>query len=121
MLRSEVNAAQRRAVALLYDLRFAPPPWVTWSPEEWAAQPGVAAYCRTRQMGWDVTDFGSGDFARNGYLPHQLVEVFACFVNCQCHPASLRISAYRLARSTVKVLSRATCSTDAKRRSTSPR
>ena len=59
MLRSEVNAAQRRAVALLHDLRFAAPPWVTWTPQEWAAQPEVAAYCRARQMGWDVTDFGS--------------------------------------------------------------
>lgn len=68
MLRSEVNAAQRRAAALLHDLRFAAPPWVTWSPQEWAAQPGVAAYCRARQMGWDVTDFGSGDFARRGLL-----------------------------------------------------
>ncbi|MBB5233847.1 D-lyxose/D-mannose family sugar isomerase [Deinococcus budaensis] len=68
MLRSEVNAAQRRAVAFLGELRFAAPPWVTWTPQEWAAQPGVRAHCHARQMGWDVTDFGSGDFARRGLL-----------------------------------------------------
>lgn len=68
MLRSEVNAAQQQAAAFLQDLRFRVPPWATWTPGDWAAQPGVRAYCHARQMGWDVTDFGSGDFARRGLL-----------------------------------------------------
>jgi D-lyxose ketol-isomerase len=68
MLRSEVNAAQHQAAAFLKDLRFQVPPWATWTPDDWAAQPGVRAYCHARQMGWDVTDFGSGDFGRRGLL-----------------------------------------------------
>ena len=68
MRRSEINAAQRAALALLREHRFQPPPWVTWTPTDWAAAPEVSAYCRARQMGWDVTDFGSGDFARRGLL-----------------------------------------------------
>ncbi|WP_309573524.1 D-lyxose/D-mannose family sugar isomerase [Deinococcus sp.] len=68
MRRSEINAAQRQATALIEELRFVLPPWAMWSPQEWAAQPQVAAYCRERQMGWDVTDFGNGDFPRQGLL-----------------------------------------------------
>ncbi|THF84983.1 D-lyxose/D-mannose family sugar isomerase [Deinococcus sp. KSM4-11] len=68
MRRSEINAAQRQATALIEAWRFALPSWATWSPEQWAAHPQVAAYCRARQMGWDVTDFGSGDFRCQGLL-----------------------------------------------------
>lgn len=30
--------------------------------------PGVADYLHERQMGWDITDFGSGDFERRGLV-----------------------------------------------------
>lgn len=55
-------------MTLLRELHFALPPWVTWTPGEWADHPQVAAYCYARQMGWDVTDFGGGDFSSRGLL-----------------------------------------------------
>ncbi len=68
MKRSQVNALLREAEALFAEAGLALPPWARWSPAEWAARPEAAAYCRRRQMGWDVTDFGGGDFARKGLV-----------------------------------------------------
>jgi D-lyxose ketol-isomerase len=68
MKRSQVNALLREAEKLFAEAGIALPAWARWSPAEWAARPEVAAYCRKRQMGWDVTDFGSGDFSRKGLV-----------------------------------------------------
>ncbi|GGG31018.1 D-lyxose/D-mannose family sugar isomerase [Chelatococcus composti] len=68
MRRSDINALLREAAAFFAAHQFALPPWAAWSPEEWAAHPAVARYCAARQMGWDVTDFGSGDFPRRGLV-----------------------------------------------------
>jgi D-lyxose ketol-isomerase len=68
MQRSEVNRLQREALALFAGHRFALPPFATWSEAEWRENPETAAYCRKHQMGWDITDFGSGDFPRRGLV-----------------------------------------------------
>lgn len=68
MKRSQVNALLRDAEAMFAAAGLVLPPWARWSPADWAARPEAAAYCRRRQMGWDVTDFGSGDFARKGLV-----------------------------------------------------
>ena len=68
MRRSEINRLMREAEALLAAHRFALPPWARWSPEEWRARQEQARYCARRQMGWDVTDFGSGRFPERGLL-----------------------------------------------------
>jgi D-lyxose ketol-isomerase len=66
MKRSEINAQLRIAMALFAEYRFALPPFATWNEAKWRAEPETAHYCRAHQMGWDVTDFGSQDFARRG-------------------------------------------------------
>jgi len=68
MRRSEINRLMHEAEALLAAHRVALPPWARWSPEEWRSRPEQARYCARRQMGWDVTDFGSGRFAERGLL-----------------------------------------------------
>lgn len=68
MLRSEVNRLQREALALFAEHRFALPPFAHWNEAEWRAQPDAARHCLAHQMGWDVTDFGSGDFAHRGLV-----------------------------------------------------
>jgi D-lyxose ketol-isomerase len=68
MKRSEVNALLRDAETRFAAAGFALPPWARWSPAEWAAHPQAAGYCAARQIGWDVTDFGTGDFARRGLV-----------------------------------------------------
>jgi D-lyxose ketol-isomerase len=68
MKRSQVNALVREAEELFAAAGLALPAWARWSPSEWAAHPEAAGYCRRRQMGWDVTDFGQGDFSRTGLV-----------------------------------------------------
>jgi D-lyxose ketol-isomerase len=58
----------KEARALLSEHRFYLPPWADWSCDEWQEHPETAAYCRSHQMGWDVTDFGSGQFDKRGLL-----------------------------------------------------
>jgi D-lyxose ketol-isomerase len=68
MRRSEINHLLRDAEALLAEHRFRLPPFASWSPERWRREPETATFCRRHQMGWDVTDFGSGRFAERGLL-----------------------------------------------------
>ena len=68
MKRSEINAIIRDAEALIAGHGFAVPPWASWSPQQWQAHPDQAAYCAQHQMGWDITDFGGGNFARKGLV-----------------------------------------------------
>jgi D-lyxose ketol-isomerase len=68
MKRSQINRLQEAALALFADYRFALPPFSTWRGAQWNADPETARYCRAHQMGWDVTDFGSGDFEKRGLV-----------------------------------------------------
>jgi D-lyxose ketol-isomerase len=66
MKRSQINAAIRQAMELLEANHWSLPPWSHWTAEDYAKAGATARYLRDHQMGWDVTDFGSGDFARRG-------------------------------------------------------
>ena len=68
MLRSEIDRLIDEAQALFARHGLALPPWARFSPADWAARPAQAAFCAAHQMGWDVTDFGGGDFAARGLL-----------------------------------------------------
>ena len=68
MLRSEIDGLIAEGQALFAGQGLALPPWARFSPADWAARPEQARFCAERQMGWDVTDFGSGDFAARGLL-----------------------------------------------------
>jgi D-lyxose ketol-isomerase len=68
MKRSEINALQREAAALFARHRFALPPFAAWGEADWRADGEAAEYCRAHQMGWDITDFGGGNFARRGLV-----------------------------------------------------
>ncbi len=66
MKRSEINRIMQQALGFFEEHRFVLPPFASWSPDEWR---GRGAACRRivdQQLGWDITDFGSGDFARVG-------------------------------------------------------
>jgi D-lyxose ketol-isomerase len=65
--RSEINAMLRDAGAFLEASRFSLPPFASWTPEQWGARgPEVVGEIVARRLGWDITDFGSGDYARTG-------------------------------------------------------
>ena len=66
MKRSEINRYIAEAATLFATNRFALPPFAYWTPKEWRQLGDEAAELRTQRLGWDVTDFGSGDFKSCG-------------------------------------------------------
>src|SRR5690349_6085724 len=68
MKRSEINRLQEAALELFDEYRFSLPLFARWREAEWRAQPAAARYCAAHQMGWDVTDFGSGRFKGRGLV-----------------------------------------------------
>lgn len=66
MKRSEINQVIRQTEALLAAHQIQLPPFMKWTPEEWAEKGGECREIRENQLGWDVTDFGCGDFQKIG-------------------------------------------------------
>ena len=62
MKRSEINAVIRKFEALLEEYRFALPPYLSFTPEEWAEKGHEYDEIRENKLGWDVTDYGEGHF-----------------------------------------------------------
>ncbi len=68
MKRSEINRVIKEAMEFIDSMGFKLPPFAFWSPEEWASKGRGADEIRDNMLGWDVTDFGSGDFKRLGLV-----------------------------------------------------
>ncbi len=68
MKRSELNKIMKDAVAFIDSMNFKLPPFAFWSPEEWATKGEEYNEIRDNMLGWDITDFGSGDFEKIGLL-----------------------------------------------------
>ena len=66
MKRSEINNILRSADEFLRAHQFHLPPWAYWLPDEWRNQGPEISEIVDRRLGWDITDFGSGDFASIG-------------------------------------------------------
>ena len=68
MRRSEINALMHQAVQFFKSCLLPLPPFAYWTPEEWTDRGREYDEIRVNAFGWDVTDFGSGDFYRCGLL-----------------------------------------------------
>ncbi len=66
MKRSQINTVLEEADVFLRSHGFALPPFAHLPPE--AMHAPDYAEIRARQLGWDLTDFDSGDFARKGLV-----------------------------------------------------
>ena len=66
MKRSEINRAVRWAEDLLKARGISLPDSAGWSVEEWKARETETGLIRKLMLGWDITDFGCGDFDRIG-------------------------------------------------------
>ena len=49
-------------------MNYQAPPFVYWTPEEWAEKGGEYNEIRDCMLGWDITDFGTGNFDNTGLL-----------------------------------------------------
>ena len=66
MKRSQINAIMRDANAFIKAQGFHLPPFAYWTPQRWATKTEEVREIVENQLGWDITDFGSGDYERCG-------------------------------------------------------
>ncbi len=64
--RSLINHEIRQAKAVAEHFGFALPPFAFWVPDQWQTGSDDRTEIRECMLGWDVTDFGSGDFFNIG-------------------------------------------------------
>ena len=66
MKRSQVNAALTWAKELLAKNNIHLPEYAYWDMDTWKANKDRLDTVRSVMLGWDITDFGTGDFDRIG-------------------------------------------------------
>ena len=68
MQRSRINQLIADAERRFADAGLYLPEWAHWTPADWEANAGRCAAIFEARLGWDLTDFGRGDFQRTGLL-----------------------------------------------------
>jgi D-lyxose ketol-isomerase len=68
MLRSEINAILRDSIGFCGRVSFHLPPFAFWSPGDWETAGHEYDEIRDNKLGWDITDFGKGDFEKLGLV-----------------------------------------------------
>jgi D-lyxose ketol-isomerase len=68
MNRSHVNHIVAEAQRFVDSFQFALPPFAQWSLADWQRHLPDADEIVAHRLGWDITDFGAGDFARFGLV-----------------------------------------------------
>ena len=66
MKRSQINGIQAEAAEMIARHGFALPPFAHWTPRDFAARADAARHVIEARCGWDITDYGLGDFAATG-------------------------------------------------------
>ncbi len=64
MKRSQINQIIREGDAFIRSFGYSMPPFAYWTPEQLKA--ADHAQIKARGMGWDVTDYGAGDYDKMG-------------------------------------------------------
>jgi len=67
MKRSEINRALRELEDMCGKCGFKLPPFCGFTPEEWKHKGHEYDEIRDCMLGWDITDYGLGDFDRVGF------------------------------------------------------
>lgn len=66
MKRSEINAIIRESKQFLKSMKWKLPEWAYWSPENWKGKENECGEIVQNMLGWDITDFGMGDYRNRG-------------------------------------------------------
>lgn len=66
MKRSQINAIIGDAIAFMNQHQFHLPPFAFWSPDEWMHKGPEVREIVERELGWDITDFGGGQYDKLG-------------------------------------------------------
>lgn len=68
MKRSEINRIIKDSIEFIESFNFALPPFAHWTPEEWEKKDANFDEIRDNMLGWDVTDYGLGNFEKEGLV-----------------------------------------------------
>ena len=68
MKRSEINHYIAEAKTLFESISFKLPPFALWTPEQWSQKGSEAQEIRDNALGWDLTDYGEGEYEKQGLL-----------------------------------------------------
>jgi D-lyxose ketol-isomerase len=68
MKRSEINNIIHQADDFIRSQGFHLPPFAYWTPDNWAAKGNEVREIVENNLGWDITDFGKGDFQHFGLV-----------------------------------------------------
>jgi len=66
MKRSEINAIIQEADAFMKAQGFYLPPFAYWTPDDWRSKGEEVREIVDNQLGWDITDFGVGNYEKFG-------------------------------------------------------
>jgi D-lyxose ketol-isomerase len=66
MKRSKINQIMRSADAFIRQQGFYLPPFAYWTPDDWREKGPEVGEIVDSHLGWDITDFGMGDFKKFG-------------------------------------------------------
>jgi D-lyxose ketol-isomerase len=64
--RSQINASIRLAIETFRKAGINLPPFAFWTVDDWQSKGSDVNEIRNSRLGWDVTDFGSGEFEKIG-------------------------------------------------------
>lgn len=66
MKRSRINQIMAEADEMIRHFGFALPPFAFWTPDQFKARAADARHVIDARCGWDITDYGAGDFDAMG-------------------------------------------------------
>jgi D-lyxose ketol-isomerase len=68
MKRSQINKHIKEAEIFFETMHFRLPPWAFWTLDQWRERQEACDQIIENLLGWDLTDFGGGDFDNKGLL-----------------------------------------------------
>ncbi len=68
MKRSEINKIMRNAIKFFEEQKFYMPKFAYWTIEDWKSKGEEIHEIIANHLGWDITDYGRGDFSNIGLL-----------------------------------------------------
>lgn len=66
MKRSRINQIMAKADDMIRSFGFVLPPWAYWTPDEFKFRKDQARAVIAARNGWDITDYGVGDYDKMG-------------------------------------------------------
>ncbi len=68
MKRSEINQIMRNTIEIIKKHKFYLPPFAYWTLKDWQTKGDECSEIIENALGWDITDFGCGNFSEYGLV-----------------------------------------------------